>query len=124
MQSVKAWLGACATALLVLSACVSANHPESHVVVGRISRLIPKGATESRIGAEWAHFVYEVRPEGSPDAPLFLIALSGCPFDHEHPESIDPNQLYIIEYMSSPDFYQNDPPHSELVTTKCEPADG
>ena len=124
MQAVRAWFGACATALLVLSACVSVDRPKPQVVVGRISRLIPGGAYESRIGAGWTRSVYEVRLQGSPDAPIFLIVLSSCPVDHDHPESIDPNQLYRIEYVSSPDFQQNDPPHSELVTTKCERVEG
>ncbi|HYD86006.1 MAG TPA: hypothetical protein VEA80_00885 [Vitreimonas sp.] len=106
--------------MLVLSACVSADRREPQVVIGRIFRLIPEGASESAYGAQWTRFVYEVRPQDRLEAPIFLIVLSSCPFDHGHPESIDPTQLYRIEYVSSPDFRQNDPPHSELVTTKCE----
>ena len=124
MQAVRAWLGVCATALLVLSACVSADRSESQVVIGRISRLIPEGAYEDRVGAQWTHFVYEVRPQDSPDEPIFLIVLSSCPVDHDHPESIDPNPLYRLEYVSDQAFQQNDPPHSELVTIKCERVEG
>jgi hypothetical protein len=109
-----------ATPLLMLSACASVDQGEPRVVIGRISRLVSDGAVESRVGAQWSRFVYEVRPQGSPDAPIFLVVLSSCPFDHDRPERIDPNQLFRIEYVSSADFHQNDPPHSELVTTKCE----
>lgn len=103
----------------MLPACASV--PEPQVVIGRISRLIPEGAVQDTVGAQWILSVYEVRSQDRPDAAIFLIELVPCPLDRDHPEVNDPDQLYRIEYVSTRRAYeQYDPPNSDLVTTKCE----
>jgi hypothetical protein len=123
MRAIRDWFGRLvrASALLTLSACASV--PEPQVVIGRISlaSFVVDGPTLGGL----QHSVYEVRPEGSPSAPIFLTILAPCPFDHDHPESNDPEQLYRIEFESSGrDYWLSREPYTDFVTTKCEHVEG
>ncbi|RZJ38228.1 MAG: hypothetical protein EON86_16015 [Brevundimonas sp.] len=126
MKTPNRWLARslAASLLVLISSCASVDHPEPQTVVGRISRLLPQAASESKLGAQWTYSAYEIRPTDRPESPVYIIIADRdgvCPYNDQDPRENEANQIYRIEYVrSGREIELLFPSYSDFISTRCE----